>query len=102
MAGTRRFAACAAGALLLAASATPSAADPNCRCRADGKSYELGEVVCLDLPSGSRLARCEMAQNVTSWTLLGGACPMASAAPAEPVQSTGTPAADAPAGDRRG
>jgi hypothetical protein len=38
-----------------------------CTCRANGRSYELGERICLMSPSGWRVAECRMAQNVTSW-----------------------------------
>ena len=40
-----------------------------CRCRANGKSYELGSRVCLSTPRGYRLAECRMQQNVTSWAI---------------------------------
>jgi hypothetical protein len=41
----------------------------NCTCRANGRSYALGERVCLLGPAGYRVAECRMAQNVTSWVL---------------------------------
>ncbi len=41
----------------------------NCTCRANGRSYALGERVCLSTPSGRRLAECRMQENVTSWRL---------------------------------
>lgn len=43
----------------------------NCTCRANGRSYAVGERVCLSTPSGRRVAECRMQQNVTSWTTLG-------------------------------
>jgi hypothetical protein len=47
------------------------AVDPhiNCTCRANGRSYAVGERVCLSTPTGRRVAECRMQQNVTSWTL---------------------------------
>jgi hypothetical protein len=39
----------------------------DCRCRANGQTYELGAKVCLSTPAGHRLAECRMEQNVTSW-----------------------------------
>ena len=38
-----------------------------CTCRANGRSYPMGERVCLQTPAGYRVAECRMAQNVTSW-----------------------------------
>lgn len=45
---------------------SPRAID--CRCRANGRTYELGQRVCLPTPSGHRVAECRMVQNVTSWS----------------------------------
>ena len=45
-----------------------------CRCRANGRSYELGEKVCLKTPDGYRIAECRMSQNVTSWALAKDDC----------------------------
>ena len=39
----------------------------DCRCRANGRTYELGAKVCLPTPAGHRVAECRMEQNVTSW-----------------------------------
>lgn len=41
----------------------------NCTCRAQGRSYRLGERVCLSTPKGYRVAECRMQQNVTSWSI---------------------------------
>lgn len=43
----------------------------NCTCRANGRSYGLGERVCLATPNGARMAECRMSQNVTSWVVQG-------------------------------
>jgi hypothetical protein len=40
-----------------------------CTCRANGRSYALGERVCLSTASGYRVAECRMQQNVTSWAI---------------------------------
>ncbi len=81
-----------AAAMLLVATNGPAAADIDCRCRAAGQSYELGAVVCLKMANGARLARCDMAQNVTSWTFLSDGCPVASALEMTPIEAE-TPAA---------
>ena len=60
---------------LVAAFASPALAD--CQCVAAGKKYGLGEVACLKLPNGNRLARCGMVLNNSSWTPLQEACPYA-------------------------
>ncbi|MBO6725532.1 MAG: hypothetical protein JJ911_07720 [Rhizobiaceae bacterium] len=62
---------------LLAVYAAPARAD--CQCVAQGKKYGLGEVACLKLPGGDRLARCSMVLNNSSWTPLQQACPFAMA-----------------------
>jgi hypothetical protein len=52
-------------AILLAALASEAAAD--CTCRALGRSFELGQSLCLATPSGPRVAVCGLQLNVTSW-----------------------------------
>lgn len=52
-----------------------------CRCRANGRSYALGERACLDTPAGPRQARCRMVQNVTSWAIEEEGCVAAGLAP---------------------
>ncbi len=47
--------------------AARSTAELKCHCRANGRTYELGERVCLLSPQGLRVAECRMQQNVTSW-----------------------------------
>ncbi len=54
-------------AFILFAAAFPAAADDKCTCRAMGKSFEVGQTVCLRLPSGNRLATCGMVLNNTAW-----------------------------------
>lgn len=57
--------------------ALPAMAGPNCTCRANGTKFEIGDIACITLPSGSKLAQCEMVLNNTSWKMLGGSCPTA-------------------------
>ena len=45
-----------------------------CRCRANGQTFALGEKVCLQTPSGYRVAECRMEQNVTSWSFAQEEC----------------------------
>ena len=45
-----------------------------CSCRANGRSYELGERACIATPGGPRLARCALVQNVTSWAIEAEGC----------------------------
>jgi hypothetical protein len=55
--------------------ATPALAGPNCTCRANGTTFEIGQIACITLPSGQRLAQCGMVLNNTSWKILSGSCP---------------------------
>jgi hypothetical protein len=43
----------------------------DCKCRANGRTYGLGERACLYTPGGFRTARCRMVLNVTSWAVEG-------------------------------
>ena len=45
-------------------------ADPKCQCRYQGQRYQLGEFACIR----SKLARCDMFLNNTSWTFLDDSC----------------------------
>jgi putative hemolysin len=77
-------------ALALAALAGPSAAhdptgaepaqyqmhDPaNCYCRAQGKTFAVGETACLRTSEGPRVAECGMVLNNTSWQFTARPCP---------------------------
>ena len=57
--------------------ATAMSADAICSCKANGQTYELGEIACFTLPSGQKRARCDRVLNNTSWTFLDGDCPSA-------------------------
>jgi hypothetical protein len=54
-------------ALLVAAALPAEAQERKCTCRALGKNFELGDIVCLSTPKGYRLATCGMAVNNTAW-----------------------------------
>lgn len=38
-----------------------------CRCRFNGNSYRLGEIVCMKTHVGTVLTRCDIVENNTSW-----------------------------------
>jgi hypothetical protein len=79
----------AVGAALMLSSATlahdpsprPEAAqvqvhDPmNCFCRAQGKTFAIGETACLRTSEGPRVAECGMVLNNTSWQFTARPCP---------------------------
>lgn len=44
---------------------------------ANGRTYELGETICFNLPDGRKRARCDRVLNNTSWTVLQDECPSA-------------------------
>jgi hypothetical protein len=59
--------------------AVPAAVDKrNCTCRFAGKKFGLGKVLCLKTPKGSRMARCELNLNNTSWKILSTPCNLVS------------------------
>ncbi len=64
-------------ALAVFAVVTPLGANAgvNCRCRADGRFFGLGDLVCIKTADGPRLAQCAMALNNTSWTIVSDGCP---------------------------
>jgi hypothetical protein len=47
-------------------------AGPDCTCRANGKDYKQGQVLCI----ASKLRRCEMYLNNTSWKVISEDCPL--------------------------
>jgi hypothetical protein len=50
--------------------------DPmNCYCRAQGKTFAIGETACLRTSEGPRVAECGMVLNNTSWQFTGRSCP---------------------------
>lgn len=47
---------------------------PPCTCRADGRSYDMGDEICLATPAGRRIMRCTMVINMPSWTPTERSC----------------------------
>ncbi len=78
-------------AVFLAVASLPAQAEgPECRCRYQGKYFGQGETVCIRVGGQSKLARCDMVLNNSSWTFLGNGCPSALMTPAQtPLSSTG-------------
>ena len=60
----------------------PVPAMADCQCRANGRSFEQGQVACLNLPNGPQLARCGKELNNSSWKKVQDGCPSAAPAPA--------------------
>ncbi len=51
------------------------AADDKCTCRAMGRNFEVGQTVCLKMPSGqTKLAKCGMVLNNTAWEFTDTPC----------------------------
>ena len=48
---------------------------PDCSCRAQGRTFALGETICLRTGQGPRMAQCAMSTNVTSWQITETPCP---------------------------
>ena len=78
-----------AGLLVCGAALTSAPRDAlaDCECRANGQTFKQGEVVCLKLPSGAQLARCEMVLNNSSWKKISDGCPQTAVEPEPPAQS---------------
>ncbi|GAB5470383.1 MAG: hypothetical protein Kilf2KO_34130 [Rhodospirillales bacterium] len=57
----------------------PAQAEIDCRCMNDGEVYVQGEHTCLKTNDGYKLARCDLALNVTTWTIVGDSCPLTEA-----------------------
>ena len=49
----------------------------DCYCRAEGRTFAIGERVCLRTSTGPRIAECQMVLNVTSWGFTERPCPEA-------------------------
>lgn len=48
---------------------------PECVCRAQGRTFAVGESVCLRTADGPRMALCGMVLNNTSWQVTERSCP---------------------------
>lgn len=64
---------------------TPSFAGPDCTCRGNGKDIAEGQIVCLNLPSGAVLARCDRVLNNTAWKTIQKGCPTSRLQNASPI-----------------
>lgn len=60
-------------------------------CLANGKSFNIGETACLTVDGESRLARCDMVLNNTSWQTIGDKCSGENPATTAPGSSTPLP-----------
>jgi hypothetical protein len=47
---------------------------PPCTCRAEGRTYDMGDEICLATPAGRRIMRCAMVINMPSWTPTERSC----------------------------
>jgi uncharacterized membrane protein len=54
-----------------------ASAEHKCQCLYHGKKFEQGELVCLRVDGATRLARCDMLLNNSSWTFVQTGCPTA-------------------------
>jgi uncharacterized membrane protein len=69
-----------------------ASAEHKCQCLYHGKKFEQGELVCLRVDGATRLARCDMLLNNSSWTFVQTGCPTAllmpvpAAAPPRPLK----------------
>lgn len=59
----------------LVAAAAAAAKPVPCTCRYDGRDMPEGALVCIDLASGTYLARCERVLNNTAWRRVTEGCP---------------------------
>jgi hypothetical protein len=67
-------------ALVMIASGLPALGGDSdeCRCRgSDGQIFHEGDLACIKTAKGPKLARCEMALNNTTWTVVRDDCPTA-------------------------
>jgi hypothetical protein len=61
-----------------------AAAGANCRCLYQGKYFDHGDTVCIRVDGRTKLARCDMVLNNSSWKFVQDGCPSASATPLGP------------------
>ena len=60
--------------VLLLAVGVAHAKDRPCTCRYAGEDMPEGSTVCIDLASGTYLARCEWVLNNTAWRKVADGC----------------------------
>ena len=65
--------------LAIFALALPAGAGRNCKCRANGQEYEQGQVLCIF----SKLMRCDMQLNNSSWKVIAPSCPQSILLPSD-------------------
>lgn len=77
--------------------ADEASARGDCICRAQGRAYAVGQTVCLNTATGSRLATCGMVLNNTAWLFSQDACTVSSSQPPRPAvrMFSSTPSAPA-------
>jgi hypothetical protein len=56
-----------------------------CRCRYGGRTYQLGDVVCMRTYLGTVLTRCELYLNNTSWMPTREPCTISGLSPTTPL-----------------
>ena len=49
-----------------------------CRCRYQGQTFKLGDIICMNTHVGTVLTRCELYLNNTSWMPSSEACTISS------------------------
>ena len=64
-------------ALAVMAAPALAAEGSGCRCLYQGKSFDQGELVCIHVGGKTRLARCGMLLNNSSWQFVQNGCPSA-------------------------
>ena len=58
------------------ASVAATAKAHDCTCKFAGGDVKQGDTACITTAKGKSLARCEMALNNSSWTVLDEPCPV--------------------------
>jgi hypothetical protein len=60
-----------------------------CRCRYQGRDVMLGTQVCMNMPNGTMLARCDLHQNNSTWVPMDIPCTLNSHNRTMPAQISG-------------
>ena len=61
--------------LAFSARSAEAAHAAECVCRAQGRTFAVGESACLRTAAGARVAECGMVLNNTSWQFTARPCP---------------------------